>query len=222
MTTSCSLPLSLPPASDVDRAEHHPASLLADDVPFFYPAFHDWSVFVDRLNQFCTTNHLSPERKRAFLLLSVQGNYAYQMLVDYCHPDPVTSKTYEELISAANRLFLPNENAPLKPSIFTHRCRFHEARQKADEKVFHWLNRIRELAAGCRFGDSYNFKVLDKFITGLADAEIMQKLCDDDEAAPPAATTIDLKRAVAIALNHEGITRKCEDDLTVWLDEDDQ
>lgn len=198
-------------------------TLLADDVPFFYPAFHDWSVFVDRLNQFCTTNRLSPERKRAFLLISVQGNYVYQMLADFCHPEPVTSKTYDELVAMINRLFLPDEFTPLKQSIFKHRCRFHGATQKPDEKIFHWLNRIRELAAGCRFGAAYDFKVLDKFITGLADKELVEKICDEDvAAAADDDVDLDLERAVAIALNHKGITKKCEDDLSVWLDEDDQ
>lgn len=180
-------------------------SELIGSLPFFLPMHHDWSVFVDKLNYFCDVNKLSPERKRAFLILQVTTD-AHIMLRDICHPDPVTSKSYEQLIDLCGKYFMH------RTTVFGNRRKFYEAKQELEEPLYRWLNRVQELASGCLFGDRFDLSVLDKFIVGLSSTEMITRLCDEG-----IDTELTLRRAVDVAINMEGISRKTKEDLDVYM-----
>lgn len=76
--------------------------------------------------------------------------------------------------------------------MFRERVLFYSARQEKNESILSWLHRIRSLSADCKFGAKIDAILLDRFISGITTATILDRLCDENEG-------LTMQRAVEIA-----------------------
>lgn len=176
---------------------------LIGDLPFFYSQFMELNGYINKLNMFFDLNEIiSEEKKCSFLIISVNIDI-HTMLRDACHPKPLTSKTYTELVDILQKLFV------VKKTCFRERLKFYAAKQEPDEKISKWLERVYELSTECKFRDRLDEEVRDKFICGLLSPAMLTRLCDER------MENLTLRKAVQITTNMEGLSKKTADDLNV-------
>lgn len=158
-------------------------------IPEFVANLDDWNVYEERLEQFFEVNDITDEKKTAFLISVIGGN-SYKSLRDLCHPILPKSKTYEELCELLRKQYCP------QIAIFRERANFYNAKQLPGENVTSWYGRIKTLSVNCKFGETLESILLDKFITGLRSGVIIDRLCEENEG-------LTLQQAVDIAVNKE-------------------
>ncbi|XP_045466596.1 uncharacterized protein K02A2.6-like [Harmonia axyridis] len=83
-------------------------------------------------------------------------------------------------------------------SVFRKRIIFNNLRQ-GEESISEWFVKIKQLAAPCKFGNSVNERVKDKFVTGLRSGPILDRLCEETEDKPlPALYEIAVGKEAAL------------------------
>uniref|UniRef100_A0A1L8DAH5 Retrotransposon gag domain-containing protein n=1 Tax=Nyssomyia neivai TaxID=330878 RepID=A0A1L8DAH5_9DIPT len=165
---------------------------LVGNIPEFNQ-YCDWKVYLERLEQFFLVNDI-PDTKRNAILISVIGNETYKTLRDLCHPQLPKDKTFEELCSLMDKQYGP------QISVFRERIKFYQARQYDYETVSTWFARVKTLSVDCKFGETLEAILLDRFISGLRNPAILDRLCEETE------TSLTLVKAVEIAVNKESST----------------
>ncbi|XP_055686895.1 uncharacterized protein LOC129792136 [Lutzomyia longipalpis] len=162
---------------------------LIGNIPEFTP-YSDWKVYLERLEQFFLVNDI-PDEKRNAILISVIGNDTYKTLRDLCHPALPKDKTFQELCELMDKQFGP------QISVFRERNKFYQAKQYDYEGVSQWFARIKTLSVDCKFGETLEAILLDRFISGLRNPAVLDRLCEENES------TLTLNKAVEIAVNKE-------------------
>lgn len=162
---------------------------LIGNIPEFYCGSDDWNVYSERLEQYFEVNDI-PAEKRSALLISVVGNEAYKTLRDLCHPSLPKEKPFEELC-----LLLHKQYAP-QVSLYRERIKFYRAAQEAYENVPQWYARVKTLSVDCKFGENLEAILLDRFVSGLKNALVLDRICEEDE-------TLTLAKAIELAVNKE-------------------
>ncbi|GAB0092633.1 uncharacterized protein DMENIID0001_076400 [Sergentomyia squamirostris] len=162
---------------------------LIGNIPEFVSSVHDWNVYSERLEQYFLVNDI-PEEKRSALLISVIGNDTYKSLRDLCHPALPKDKPFEELCDLLKKQYGP------QVSVFRERNNFYHAKQYDYESVSAWYARLKTLSVDCKFGDHLESILSDRFISGLRNPAVLDRICEEDE-------TLTLAKAVEIAMNKE-------------------
>lgn len=163
---------------------------LIGNIPEFYCGSDDWNVYSERLEQYFAVNDI-PDEKRSALLISVVGNDAYKTLRDLCHPALPKDKPFEELCALLHKQYSP------QVSVFRERIKFFKAQQESHENVSQWYARMKTLSIDCKFGDHLESVLMDRFISGLRNPLILDRLCEEDPE------TLELARAIELAVNKE-------------------
>lgn len=162
---------------------------LIGNIPEFCCGVDDWNVYAERLDQFFEVNDIVDE-KRSALLISVVGNDAYKTLRDLCHPSLPKTKPFDELCNLLKKQYSP------QVSIFRERIKFYKAQQETYETVSQWYARLKTLSVDCKFGETLDGILLDRFISGLRNPLVLDRICEEDE-------TMLLAKAIEIAVNKE-------------------
>lgn len=157
----------------------------------------DWSIYEERLEQYLLANFVEEER-RVPVLLSVIGQEAYEKLKDLCDPDLPRDKTLEELCTILRHQFTP------RVSVFKERKEFFELKQTEGETVKNWYARIKKKAASCKFGALLNDYIKDKFVTGLLQGKILDRMCEESH-------TVTMEQVMNIALAKEAALATTKD-----------
>lgn len=144
----------------------------------FDPINDDWIIYQERLEQSFDANLIADveagAKRRAASLLSLIGADTYKLLRDLCYPELPKEKTYEQLCELLKDHFSP------KVSIYRERIKFYSAVQSLNENVGEWHARIKKLAVNCKFGTILNKILRDKFVTGMCNNQVLDKLCEDE------------------------------------------
>ncbi|XP_055530001.1 uncharacterized protein LOC129721461 [Wyeomyia smithii] len=155
----------------------------------FDSSVDDWNVYYERLEQFFDVNDV-PDAKRSAFLISVIGASAYKSLRDLCHPIAPKDKPFVDLCELLRKQFSP------QISIFRERACFYNTRQEYHENATQWYGKLKRLSVNCKFGESLQSILMDKFITGLRPGQVLDRLCEENE-------TLKLEQALDIAVNKE-------------------
>lgn len=145
-----------------------------------------WTVYHERLEQFCTLNDIHSDSKKKALLLNATDEYVYKILRGLCNPQLPAEKTYSELIALLNKHYV------VRSSVFYERVKFYSVRQNAGDSIADWFAVIKSLSVECKFGVELDAILLDRFISGMVSSPILDRLCEEDEK-------ISIERAVEIA-----------------------
>lgn len=158
-------------------------------IPTFVQGNDDWKTYSEILDQFFIVNNVEDDKKSAFLISCI-GSDTYKTLRDLCHPVLPKDKKFDDLSEILRKQFSP------QVAIFRERTNFYNAKQNNAENVTSWYGRVKRLSVDCKFGDNLEAILLDKFITGLKVGQVLDRLCEENEA-------LTLQQAVDIASNKE-------------------
>lgn len=163
----------------------------------------NFALYKDRVEQFFTANDIADD-KRVATFITIMGCEVFEILCSLCVPDLPSKLGYEQIMKFLMDHFEPNRNKRAE------RYKFHKAIQETGESVNDFIVKLKSLAKSCEFGDIFGAttannaankkKVLDealvdRFIVGVKNDKIQQRLLGDDAN--------DFERCCQIALNME-------------------
>ncbi|XP_028329886.1 uncharacterized protein LOC114480190 [Gouania willdenowi] len=152
----------------------------------------DWTIYVERFEQYCLANDIRDERKVA-VLLSLMGAKTYNLLRSLTAPDKPADKTIGEITETLKNHLNP---APL---VIAERFRFHRRNQAKTETVSEYIAELRRLAEHCQFGVGLSDALRDRFVCGLHNESTQKRLLTEDR--------LTLQRAVDVAVSVETAAR---------------
>uniref|UniRef100_A0A1I8H8K9 Reverse transcriptase domain-containing protein n=1 Tax=Macrostomum lignano TaxID=282301 RepID=A0A1I8H8K9_9PLAT len=125
----------------------------------------------------------STEAKRATFLTAI-GEKHYKLLRDLCHPDKLTTKTFEQL-----RDVLKNHCSPA-PSEIAARFKFQRRMQQEGESFTVFLAGLKSAAVHCNFGSTLNERLRDQLVFGMSSDAMRSKLLESANNSYEALTTL--------------------------------
>ncbi|XP_049886620.1 uncharacterized protein LOC126381133 [Pectinophora gossypiella] len=141
----------------------------------FNMAVDNWTLYVERLEQYFIVNNVKSELKVA-TLITVMGSETYELLVNLCTPEKPSSKTFSELVTIMQNHLQP------KPSILAERYRFKQRVQKQGETIAEYMAELKKLSKTCMFASCcMSTCIRDQFVCGLSSETIMQRLFAEDD-----------------------------------------
>ncbi|KAF2897386.1 hypothetical protein ILUMI_08789 [Ignelater luminosus] len=159
----------------------------------------NWTIYQERLEQFFVANGVAQDRKVADLLTLI-GSKAYGVLRDICDPQKPSELSYDSLCQKLTQQF------SIQTSVFRQRCHFYNLKQTQSETINDWFARVKKTAAECQFGSVLDEKVNDKFVTGLINGPILDRLCKEDHKQS-------LSSLVQIAVTKEAVIKESTREL---------
>lgn len=81
-------------------------------------------------------------------------------------------------------------------SVFKERIDFYELKQVENEPVKDWYVRVKNKAIHCKFGNTLNEVLKDKFVSGLQKTRILDRVCEEEHA-------VSLDKILEVALKNE-------------------
>ena len=130
----------------------------------------DWTVYVERLQNYFVANDVESEGKKRAILLSVCGPATYRLIRNLLSPAQPNSKSYAELVQLVRDHYQP------KPSPIIMRFRFNSCTREQGESMSAFVARLRQLTEHCDYGSTLEEMLRDKFVCGISDERLQRRL----------------------------------------------
>ena len=153
----------------------------------------DVTEWIERLEQWFLANSIDDTSKQRALLLSNIGAKGYKLLRALSQNSP-TGKSYAELKQ------LLSDHINPKPNEISQRFVFYRRDRRVGESVKDYVAELRKLSEHCNFNEKLEEHLRDKFVCGLNDGVVQQKLL--------ATKTLTLTVAIDISVAMEGAPNK--------------
>ena len=135
----------------------------------FHPESESIKTYLERVQLYFAANKV-PEDVQVPALLSAIGAPTYSLLSDLFAPDAPGSKSLQVISEALRRHFEP------KRVVIAQRFHFHKRDQATGESIADYDASLRKLASQCKFGDSLEEALRDRFVCGLRHEAIQRRL----------------------------------------------
>ena len=169
--------------------------------PFDIGRPSEWRQYLQVLELYFSSNDLGslpPERQRD-IFLSLAGPDVFQHVRAIVSPEDYKTKSLDFIVALLSKSFTPKE------SLIMNSCNFFNRVQATNESIQSFAADLRKLAKSCKFDNMLDRLLRDKFVVGLHDVDIRQRifLQKDDlsfEEAIEIATSYELavKRSKAV------------------------
>lgn len=156
----------------------------------------DWELHFKKLDWYFASNNIEPSKKVQILLTSITPA-VYKILTEHCRPELPKNKNYDTLHDLMRDSFGQMKKKP----IYRERMTFYSAVQAENESIRHWYSRIKGLSASCEFGARVNSVLKDKFVTGITNQRVLNRLYEVSPA-------VSLNDVLKIAVNEETPNKK--------------
>ncbi|XP_071054966.1 uncharacterized protein [Onthophagus taurus] len=141
----------------------------------FDPKNIEWTVHRGRLEQFFIANGIVEDRIKKAILINSLSQEPYKLVESYLMPKKLSDCPYADIISVLNKFYSK------KNVIFAERHVFYAAKKDVYENVQSWAVRIKKLATNCEFEAFLETAMRDKFIVGIGDRKIIDRLFAEDD-----------------------------------------
>ena len=98
---------------------------------------HDWTLYVERVQEYLVANGISTEEKKRAVLVTLMGSEAYELLASLVAPDKPSTKKFDDIIDTMEKYLKP------KPLVIAERFKFHKRSQKEGETVAQYLAELK-------------------------------------------------------------------------------
>ncbi|XP_048578377.1 uncharacterized protein K02A2.6-like [Nematostella vectensis] len=156
---------------------------------------HNWTEFIEIYEHYFAANKITEDKFKVSILCANVGPKAYHIIKSLCLPEKPADKTFEFITKAVKHHFKPKLSEASASLYFNSRIR------RSNESVMMYVAELRRLAVPCNFGGFLNRAMKDRFIAGINDAEIQQKIL----STPDGDLTFD--KAFQIAEAYESARR---------------
>jgi len=151
---------------------------------------NDWTIFKPRLINFFDANSIDNEAKKRSVFLNLLSEDSYRLLFNLCLPKKPEEISFKVLIEIFNKHFGGQICA------FAERAKFYSATKDSEESLKEWAARVRSLAVNCKFTTELQVMLRDRFIMGLPEGLIKNRLFEEDH-------TVTFEDAIRIASSKE-------------------
>lgn len=155
----------------------------------FDPNYDDITIYQRKLQDFFDENNMIENKKKTAIFLTVVGKETYSLLRQILAPELPSTKTIEDLCGK-----LKDHVKQQTVDIF-ERYKFYVRKQHDGESIADYINDLRKLSAHCDFRSFLSEALRDKFICGLNNANIRERMM--------AHKQLSLETAVEFAKNLE-------------------
>lgn len=160
------------------------------DFSEFNPTTMEWNIYKEKLDSYFISNDIKDDKKMSAFLRTRLDNETYKLLKDLADPKQLFDLEYKELCTFLTSHF----GKPV--SIFHERREFYDLKEIESETMNEWYGRIKHKASTCKFGKSLDEVLRDKFITGMKEGPILNRLAEEEE-------TITMEDALKLAIKRE-------------------
>ena len=147
----------------------------------------DVEAYAERFEQFIEANSVTDDKKIRAIFLSTIGAQSYKLLRTLSGNEPA-KKSYEEL----KKLIIAHLKP--RPNVISQRYRFFKRDRVSGETVSEYVAALRDLSEFCDFKTELDNYIRDRFVCGINDQKILQKLLSTKELTLEAA----IQSAIAI------------------------
>lgn len=110
-------------------------------------------------------------------MLTSLSQEVYTRIMDLCFPDLPETKSFKEIGEILKETYKP------VVTVYIERRKFYEAEQNEGESVENFLARLRGLTRHCKFGNSFNDVLRDKFVCSLSKGPLFNKAIEMEPTA---------------------------------------
>lgn len=135
----------------------------------FNPKDESIEAYIARLTVWMRANKVKNNDK-ADAALSVIGPAAFTVLLNTCHPDDPSTKSFEDLTGMLTKHYHAPRNKYLERKVF------REREQRGNESVSDFALALKQLSMSCEFGDTLNDNLIERFSAGVRSTAIQNKL----------------------------------------------
>ena len=161
-----------------------------------YSQDDDWEDYCERLECYFAANDITNENKKVGSLITLVDAATYRLMKDLAVPKKPAQMTYKNLVAAVTKHKSPERNEMVE------RYNFHIALRNEGESVNKFLSRLKHLAEHCNFGDQLDTNLRDRFVTGIRDEHMLNKLLGE--------INLTLEKAVKVCIAMERASENTE------------
>lgn len=196
--------------SEVDSKDVAIRQIKTNFEHFLVSDVEKYEVFKEKVELFFVVNPVPKGIKSAVFLNGINDD-VYKLIKDRVHPCKPINKSVEELFKVLDSHFKVVVN------VRSERFKFNSVRQEAGEKLSEFVVRLREAASKCEFGNfiqlkdvdhmnklqrlAYEEAMLDRFVMGLSNQRIQEKLLFENPQSFEAA--FDQAKTMQMALDEK-------------------
>ena len=140
----------------------------------FDPDAESIKTYLDRVELYFTANSVVAAKQIPILLSSI-GSSTYTLFSDLLAPDAPKDKSLEEITAALKKHFEP------KRVVIAERFHFHKRNQAIGESTADYDAALRRLATHCKFGNYLEDALRNRFVCGIRNEAIQQRLLDETD-----------------------------------------
>lgn len=166
----------------------------------FDPNEDSWIDHLCRLEGFFAAHSIQQESDRRSILLSSLTRNGRELLCQLLGDQRCEKYPYSHIVKLLYTDYRKNFTTFANRDIFYCACKYPE------ESLYQWGLRVKHLARLCKFGSEYENAIKDKFVIGLDDGDIKQRLYKED-------VKITFAKAYGLAVNTEKQLKLMEYDL---------
>lgn len=171
----------------------------------------EFKLYVERLEHFFVLNKVNEDKEKIAILASFGGSELYKIANKLTAPAKIRDCTYTAIIEKLDAHFTPTRNT------IAESFKFYKREQLHTESISEYIVELKAMAENCVFGDALDRALRDKFVCGIHDGQIQQRLLNEkldtfEKACEIALTMETTKNDLQImntgAANHIGQRRQ--------------
>nr|XP_047141340.1 uncharacterized protein K02A2.6-like [Hydra vulgaris] len=129
----------------------------------------DFVEYIERFENYLLANNIQEAELQKAVFLSTIGGPAYKLLRSLCEND-TKNKSFTQLIK------LMRDHLKPTPNFIAQRFQFYKRDRKEGESVNGYITELRRLSEHCEFSEKLNDYLRDRFVCGLNNENVQQKL----------------------------------------------
>lgn len=137
----------------------------------------DFKLYAERLEHFYILNKIDDEKQKIAILASFGGGDLYKVLNKLVAPKKVSECTYKAILERLTAHFQPTRN------VIAESFKFYKRDQLQTESIPEYIIELKSLAESCDFDNFLDRALKDKFVCGLSDGKIQQRLLNETKLA---------------------------------------
>ncbi|XP_037929719.1 uncharacterized protein K02A2.6-like [Teleopsis dalmanni] len=138
-----------------------------------YVMGEDFSLYINRIGHLLNLNKIEKDESKTSFLISLGGADLYKTLTSVLAPKSEIDFKYEEIVAKLKAHFAPTKN------IIFECYQFFKRDQHTGETIADYIVELKQLARECDFGEFLDKALLIKFVCGLNNCSIQNRLLNE-------------------------------------------
>lgn len=133
----------------------------------------DFVLYAERLEHFFVLNKVETDKEKIAILAGFGGGDLYKIQSKLVAPKKVCDCTYAELIQKITAHLEPQKN------VIAESYKFYKRDQMPGESISEYIIELKSLAENCDYGELLDRALRDKFVFGISEEKIQQRLLNE-------------------------------------------